>query len=99
VVSRRGDGEILIMRIFHNGKATLTGKAVTFIEQNKDRPFFLYYPAAAIHDPYTPGKAWQGTSKAGVYGDYIQEFDGAVGAGVAAGCSAGVGERAMWPSP
>jgi arylsulfatase A len=68
----------------HALEATQTEKAVAFIEQNKDHPFFLYYPTAAIHDPYTPGKAWQGSSRAGVYGDYIQEFDGAVGAVLAA---------------
>jgi arylsulfatase A-like enzyme len=57
---------------------------VGFIEQNRDRPFFLYYPTAAIHDPSTPGKARQGTSQAGAYGDYIQEFDWAVGQVLAA---------------
>lgn len=67
------------LRDEHALEATLNAKALEFIEQNKDRPFFLYYPTAAIHDPYTPGKAWQGSSHAGVYGDYIQEFDGAVG--------------------
>lgn len=68
------------LRDEHALEAAQTGKAVGFIEQNRDRAFFLYYPTAAVHDPYTPGKAWQGSSRAGVYGDYIQEFDGAVGA-------------------
>lgn len=65
-------------------EATLAAKAVAFIEEHRDRPFFLYYPAAAVHDPYTPGKAHQGTSAAGVYGDYVQEFDWAVGEVLAA---------------
>src|SRR6185436_17381851 len=60
-------------------EATQAAKAVEFIEKNRDRPFFLYYPAAAIHDPYTPGSKWKGTSEAGIYGDYVQEFDWAVG--------------------
>ncbi len=72
------------LRDEHALEATQAAKAVEFIEQNRDRPFFLYYPTAAIHDPYTPGKTWQGTSKAGVYGDYIQEFDWAVGEVLAA---------------
>ncbi len=59
-------------------------KAVAFIERNQDHPFFLYYPAAAVHFPITPGKAWQGTSGAGRYGDYVQEFDWAVGEVLAA---------------
>jgi arylsulfatase A len=54
-------------------------KAVAFIERNQEQPFFLYYPTAAIHGPLTPGKGWQGKSQAGVYGDYVQEFDWAVG--------------------
>jgi arylsulfatase A-like enzyme len=65
-------------------EATQAAKAVQFIEQNRERPFFLYYPTAAVHDPYTPGKRWQGTSEIGVYGDYIQEFDWAVGEVLAA---------------
>lgn len=65
-------------------EATQAARAVAFIEENRERPFFLYYPAAAVHDPYTPGKRWQGTSELGVYGDYVQEFDGAVGEVLAA---------------
>ena len=60
-------------------ETTQVAKAVAFIETHRERPFFLYYPAAAVHDPYTPGKSWQGKSPAGVYGDYVQEFDWAVG--------------------
>jgi arylsulfatase A len=60
-------------------ETTQAAKAVEFIEKNHDRPFFLYYAAAAVHDPYTPAPKWKGTSPVGVYGDYVQEFDGAVG--------------------
>src|SRR4051812_12756185 len=65
-------------------EATLAAKAVAFIEEHREQPFFLYYPAQAVHDPYTPGKAHQGKSAAGVYGDYVQEFDWAVGEVLAA---------------
>lgn len=65
-------------------ETTQAAKAVEFIEAHRERPFFLYYAAAAVHDPYTPGAPWQGTSEAGVYGDYVQEFDGAVGQVLAA---------------
>ena len=57
----------------------LAAKSVQFIEQNKNRPFLLYYAAQAVHDPYTPAKERQGSSHAGIYGDYVQEFDWAVG--------------------
>ncbi len=70
-------------------------KAVAFIEQNRDRPFFLYYPAAAVHDPYTPGAKWKGTSQAGIYGDYVQEFDGAVGQVLAALDRLGLTQRTI----
>ncbi len=56
-----------------------TEKAVKFIEQNKDRPFFLYYGMINVHVPLAPGKRFQGTSQCGVYGDYIQELDWSVG--------------------
>jgi arylsulfatase A-like enzyme len=72
------------LRDEHALEAAQASKAVAYIEQNRDRPFFLYYATAAIHDPYTPGATWQGTSQAGVYGDYIQEFDWAVGEVLAA---------------
>jgi arylsulfatase A-like enzyme len=65
-------------------EAAQAAQAVAFIERNRDRPFFLYYPTAAVHNPLTPGKAWQGKSQAGVYGDYVQEFDWAVGEVLAA---------------
>lgn len=41
-------------------------------------PFFLYYAFPAVHAPITPGPAWQGSSNAGVYGDFVQELDGSV---------------------
>jgi arylsulfatase A len=65
-------------------EAEQAAKAALFIEKNREGPFFLYYPTAAVHGPITPGKAWQGKSRAGEYGDYVQEFDWAVGEVLAA---------------
>ena len=59
---------------------TLNQKAVTFIEQNKDKPFFLYFATHDIHVPRVPGTDYRGTSGCGIRGDVIQEFDGSVGA-------------------
>ena len=28
--------------------------ALSFVEKNKDRPFFLYYPLVLVHDPFVP---------------------------------------------
>jgi len=59
---------------------TLTKKAVAFIEQNKDKPFFLYLATHDIHVPRVPHQRFKGTSGCGVRGDVVQEFDGTVGA-------------------
>lgn len=72
------------LRDEHALETTQAAKAVAFIEEHRERPFFLYYPAAAVHDPHTPAKVRQGKSPAGVYGDYVQEFDWAVGEVLAA---------------
>ena len=57
----------------------LAGKAVDWITTNKEKPFFLYLATTHIHHPYTPGKNFQGTSDASLYGDFIQELDWMVG--------------------
>lgn len=57
----------------------LTEKAVKWIEQNKEEPFFLYFPTTNIHHPFTPAPRFKGTSQAGLYGDFIHEFDWMVG--------------------
>ena len=59
---------------------TLTKKAVGFIEQSKDQPFFLYLATHDIHVPRVPGDAHRGRSGCGIRGDVIEEFDGIVGA-------------------
>lgn len=57
----------------------LSKEAVAFIEKNKDNPFFLFYPKTNIHFPLTPNERFVGKSKCGVYGDFVVEFDWAVG--------------------
>lgn len=58
---------------------TLTQQAVTFIEQNKERPFFLYFATHDIHVPRVPAQRFRGTSECGIRGDAIQELDWSVG--------------------
>jgi arylsulfatase A len=57
----------------------LAEKAVDWITANKQQPFFLYLATTHIHHPFTPGKRFQGTSDAELYGDFIQELDWMVG--------------------
>lgn len=57
----------------------LTEKAVKWITENKKKPFFLYFPTPNIHHPCTPAPRFKGTSKCGLYGDFIHELDWMVG--------------------
>ncbi|MFI3303484.1 MAG: arylsulfatase [Rikenellaceae bacterium] len=50
-------------------------ESVNFIKENKKNPFFLYLATPHIHHPFTPNEKFQGSSKCGVYGDFIQELD------------------------
>lgn len=58
---------------------TLCQKAVNWIKDHKDQPFFLYFPTTNIHHPFTPNPRFLGTSKAGRYGDFVHELDWIVG--------------------
>ena len=59
--------------------ARYTEHAVKFIRDNKDRPFFLYVPHTMPHVPLGAGDKFRGKSKAGLYGDVIEELDWSVG--------------------
>ena len=58
---------------------TFTRKAVTFIGQNKDRPFFLYFATHDPHVPRAPHPRFVGKSGCGVRGDVIVQFDWCAG--------------------
>lgn len=58
-----------------------TAAAVKFISDHKDRPFFVYFPAAgpgSRKDCY-PSAAFRGRSANGLYGDAIEELDWSAG--------------------
>lgn len=56
-----------------------TERAVEFIRKHKDRPFFVYVPHTMPHVPLGAGEQFRGQSKAGFYGDVIEEIDWSVG--------------------
>ena len=58
---------------------TLATKAVKFIEDNKDAPFFLYLATHDIHEPMVPHPRFRGTSDIGWRGDVIHQLDWTVG--------------------
>lgn len=55
-------------------------KARAFLEkQSAAKPFFLYMPLPSPHLPIVPSKEFEGRSKAGAYGDYVEETDAVAG--------------------
>ncbi len=56
-----------------------TGKAVEFIEQHKDGPFFLYFATHDPHVPRAPHPRFVGKTALGPRGDAIVEADWSVG--------------------
>jgi arylsulfatase A len=56
-----------------------TEHAVSFIEQNKGKPFFLYLPHSMVHVPLYVSDKFRGKSKAGLFGDVMMEVDWSVG--------------------
>ena len=59
----------------------IESKAVEYIEDRADskEPFFLYMPLTAPHTPIAPSKEYQGKSKAGAYGDFVNQVDAVAG--------------------
>jgi arylsulfatase A-like enzyme len=50
-------------------------KARTFIDQNKESPFFIYFSFHDIHVPCMPDHRFQGATKLGPRGDAIVQMD------------------------
>ena len=57
----------------------LTSKAVSFVEQHKEQPFFLYFATHDIHVPRVPHPRFAGESGLGPRGDVILQLDACVG--------------------
>lgn len=56
-----------------------TEKAIEFIRQNQNSPFFVYLPHTMIHFPLAASASFLGKSKMGLIGDTIEEIDWSVG--------------------
>lgn len=56
-----------------------TQNAISFIEDNKNRPFFLYFAHTFPHIPLHASENFRGTSAGGLYGDTVEEVDWSVG--------------------
>ncbi|MGC4006522.1 MAG: sulfatase [Pirellulales bacterium] len=58
---------------------TYTERAVAFIKEQREKPFFLYVPHAMPHVPLFTSDKFAGKSEQGVYGDVLMEVDWSVG--------------------
>lgn len=58
---------------------TITRRAVKFVEDNRSKPFFLYFATHGIHVPRCPHARFRGKSGHGLRGDAIVELDWCVG--------------------
>ena len=77
------ENETVIARVRAAEQATLTRryteKAVQFIRDHDDEPFFLYLPHTAVHFPLYPRAEFLGDSPNGLIGDWIEEVDWSIG--------------------
>ena len=75
--------ETVIERVLPAGQQALvsryTEEVVKFIDENRERPFFVYLPHSAVHFPMYPSQRFVGTSQSGLRGDWVQEVDWSVG--------------------
>ena len=56
-----------------------TQRAVQFITENKNHPFFLYLAHSMVHVPIAASEKYKGKSGAGLFGDVMEEVDWSVG--------------------
>src|SRR6188768_1126656 len=56
-----------------------TDRALKFIDDHKEKPFFLYFAHAMPHKPLAASEKYYKKSGAGLYGDVIEELDASVG--------------------
>jgi len=56
-----------------------TQRAVSFIQNNKDKPFLLYLAHSMPHVPLAVSGKFKGKSRQGLFGDVVEELDWSVG--------------------
>ncbi len=57
----------------------MTKRAIDFISEHKETPFFLYLPHPMPHFPLDASESFKGQSRDGIYGDAVEEIDWSVG--------------------
>lgn len=75
--------------------AQFTSEAVDYVNKSGSQPFFLMLSMTSPHKPLLPSPRFARTSKAGAYGDVVQELDWSVGEVLRALQSRGLSENTM----
>jgi arylsulfatase A len=79
----------------HEVLETFYTETESFVADQSEQPFFLFLALTGPHTPTSPGKAFQGRSKLGVYGDFVMEVDHSVERVVAALKAKGLYENTL----
>ncbi len=72
-----------------------TEHALKFIENNREKPFFLYMPYNMPHVPIYASEQFRDSTGKGIYADVVAEIDWSVGKVVAALRQHGLDERTL----
>ncbi len=72
-----------------------TTRALSFIERNASKPFFLYLAHAMPHKPLATTEAYYNQSGAGLFGDVMMDLDASVGEVLAKVKALGLDERTL----
>ncbi|MES2696251.1 MAG: sulfatase-like hydrolase/transferase [Verrucomicrobiota bacterium] len=56
-----------------------TARGAAYIREKRSTPFFLYFAPAMVHLPLAASEKFRGKSRAGLFGDAVEELDWAVG--------------------
>ncbi len=72
-----------------------TAEAIAFLEENRERPFFLYLAHTFPHVPHYASRGQAGESQGGVYGDVVEDLDHSTGAILDALARLGLEERTL----
>ncbi|TDC50358.1 sulfatase [Jiangella ureilytica] len=61
------------------GARRITDEAIRFVDEHRHEPFLIVLSHLAPHAPYAPEPAFAGRSRAGAYGDVVEQLDSHLG--------------------
>jgi arylsulfatase A-like enzyme len=90
-----GDQQVEYPVVQANLTKRCTERALSFIEDHRDKPFFLYLAHAMPHKPLAASEAFYKKSGAGLYADTVMELDWGVGQLLAKLQELGIDEKTL----